>query len=340
MGRIRAVEGKMLGRAQLERMIEAKTAGEAARVLRESGYGRQSGEPELSGGEGAAGGGSGSGGDGGYERLLDEENGKLIGFLGEISPEPMLLNIFLRKNDYHNLKVLMKGELSGHPDDSLLSRSGLIPPQKLAACARERSFRDLPKAMADGYEEAARAYSKALDPQAIDIKLDRAAYAQMLAEAREFGNPFLLGLVVIYIDIANIGAFVRIKAMKKSRDFLRGALLEGGRLDRAVFERHLSDATVEGFVAALQFTPYGAICEEGLKAWQATGTITAFERLADDFALAYAGAARLRPAGPETIVAYLVAKQAELKNARIVLVGKTNAIPGDTIRERLRRSSV
>jgi V/A-type H+-transporting ATPase subunit C len=192
--------------------------------------------------------------------------------------------------------------------------------------------------MAEGFEDALRAYQKAQDPQAIDIRLDRAAYAQMLAEAREFGNPFLLGLVEIYIDTANIGAFVRVRAMKKSRDFLRGALLEGGRLGRDMFERHLPDATAEGFVAALQFTPYGAICEEGIKAWQATGASTVFERLADDFAISYAGAARLKSAGPETIVAYLVAKQAELKNARIVLVGKTNAIPGDTIRERLRRT--
>jgi V/A-type H+-transporting ATPase subunit C len=334
MGRIRAVEGRMLGRAQLDRMIEAKTAGEAVRMLRESGYGSPSGEPDPA--AGAAAGSAGADSGGGYERLLEEENGKLIRFLGEISPEPLLLGIFLRKNDYHNLKVLLKGELSGRPDESLLSRAGLIPPQKLAECVRERSFRELPRAMADGAEDAIAAYQRAMDPQAIDVRLDRAAYAQMLAEARELGNQFLVGLVEIYIDIANIGAFMRVRAMKKDAGFLREALLGGGRLDRAVFERCLADSA-ESFVAALQASPYAQLCEEGLKAWQASGTATVFERLADDFVTAYAGTARLKPIGAELIVAYIVAKQAELKNARIVLVGKTNAIPGDTIRERLRQ---
>ncbi|MDR1439364.1 MAG: V-type ATPase subunit [Clostridiales bacterium] len=347
MGRIRAVERKMIGKAQLDRMIDAKSADDAVRILREFGYGRAGGAADAaaaygdggSGGSGSIGSGSiGSiGGGSGYERLLEEENDKLTGFMAEISPEPLLLDVFLRKYDYHNIKVLLKSEFSGRGGDAPLSAAGIVPPRKLADIVRDRSLSELPRAMAAGIAGAVAAYQKALDPQAIDIALDRAAYSQMLEEARELGSPFLTGLVEIYVDLANIGAFARIRAMNKSLDFLRGALLDGGAVDKGVFARHFADST-DNFIAALQFTPYGPMCEAGLKAWQAGGSLTAFERLADDFVMEYARAAKLKPFGPDLLVAHLVARQAELKNVRIVLVGKTNGIPGDTIRERLRET--
>jgi V/A-type H+-transporting ATPase subunit C len=40
--------------------------------------------------------------------------------------------------------------------------------------------------------------------------------------------------------------------------------------------------------------------------------------------------------GPEPILAYIYAKESEIKNLRIIMVGKINNIPSEVIRERLR----
>ena len=42
--------------------------------------------------------------------------------------------------------------------------------------------------------------------------------------------------------------------------------------------------------------------------------------------------------GPEPVIAYLMAKETEIKNLRIIFTGKINRLPENTIRERLREA--
>jgi V/A-type H+-transporting ATPase subunit C len=314
-------------------MLDAKSADDALRVLQEAEYG----DREQSADEGAW----------GYERMLDEENDKIVRFITEISPEPGLLSVFLHKYDYHNLKVLLKAEflnIEGGERQLPLSGAGMLDAAELSGIVRERRLSELSVEMAVGVSNAIEAYLASAsvqlpDPQAIDICLDRAMYAQMAREAAELKNPFLIKLVEIYIDIANIGAFIRMREMRKEADFMRGVLLSGGRLDLSVFTRAANEG-LEVFATVTQFTPYGQLIDEAVKALMASGQMTAFERLADDYINAYIKAARLYPAGLEVLVAYFVARQSELKNVRIVMAGKLNGIPADVIRERLRETYV
>lgn len=330
MGRVRAVERKMLTRGQFDRMIEARSAEDAFRILHEAEYGGAEPDAQFAARD--------------YERVLEAEGGKLAAFIAEISPEPGLLNIFLLRFDYHNLKVLLKAEFQNIAGDLLLSASGVIPPEKLTHIVRERTFSDLPAPMAAGAEDAIGAYMQSVtiqapDPQAIDIKLDQAMYAHMLGEAQKLGSPFIEQLIKVYIDIANIGAFLRVREMHKSADFLRAALIPGGGADHGLFARYLQE-NLDGFTGAMQYTTYGALCADGVRGYLATGSLTAFERYADDYVNAYIQKAKLFPAGLEIIAAYYVARQAEIKNVRIVMVGKINDIAQDVIRERLRECYV
>ena len=330
MGRVRAVERKMLGQNQFDRMIESGSAEDAFRVLREAEYGGAAQESSFSAR--------------GYESLLDAENEKLAAFITEVSPEPRLLNIFLMRYDYHNLKVLLKTEFSGAAGEPALSRSGVMAPDKLAGIVRERALYSLPAPMAAGVRDAIDAYSLsasagAPDPQTLDVRLDRAMYAHMLEEARALGCPFIERLIGIYIDLANIGAFLRMRDMGKDVGALRGALIPGGEVSFGSFERYLRDG-VDGFITAMQHTPYSALCEHGVRNYQTTGRLTAFELDADNYVNSFIKKVKLFPVGIEIIAAYFVARQAEFKNIRIVMVGKINGIAQDVIKERLRECYV
>ncbi|MDN6267350.1 MAG: V-type ATPase subunit, partial [Tetragenococcus koreensis] len=46
------------------------------------------------------------------------------------------------------------------------------------------------------------------------------------------------------------------------------------------------------------------------------------------------------PFGPQAILGYLYAKEVEIKNLRMILVGKINKIPEETLQERVRESYV
>src|SRR5690606_11680839 len=115
-------------------------------------------------------------------------SGKVISLLKEISPQPELFDMFLQKHDYHNLKVMLKGEFIGSFDEGMLTDSGTIAPEKLKAMLKERKLAALPEKMRTAIVEALDVYNRTSDPQMIDIILDRAAYSQMTETAGKFGN--------------------------------------------------------------------------------------------------------------------------------------------------------
>lgn len=81
VGRIRAIEQRMLSRAALERMIEADSAEDAFRILREANYGFSAGESTALS----------------YEQVLNEELVKVYNLLMEIAPIRKRLICFLSR---------------------------------------------------------------------------------------------------------------------------------------------------------------------------------------------------------------------------------------------------
>ena len=320
VSRIRAIEKRMLNRQKFDRMIDAKTPEEALKVLLEAGYGFGDSE---------------QGNVYDYEKLLKDESRKVFQLLREIAPEPKIFDLFLILNDYHNLKVLLKSEFAGQSAEHLLSDASLLPPQKLRLKLQERKLEDLAPHMREAIEETIDTYNRTSDPQVIDLILDKAAYTHMLEEAKATKSAFIIKLVQIMIDLANINSFFRVKILKKSWDYLDRVLLDGGIIDKKVFMENLQ-SSLENFGHELSRTPYGKLCEEGVSSLQSSKGITQFEKLTDNFIMEYIKKARYITLGVEPLVAYLKAKQTEIKNARIVMVGKINNISGEIIRERLR----
>jgi V/A-type H+-transporting ATPase subunit C len=324
VARVRAIEKKLLDKSKIDRMVDAKSANDAVKILGEAGYG-------LSGGD--------IDGVSNYEKLLDEENKKVYDILKEIAPEPEIFKLFLQRNDYHNAKVILKSEFLERDVDDILVDSGSIPASKLKLMIKERSMSDMPSIMRKAVDECIDTFNRTGDPQVIDIILDRALFRQMGEIANSIGNRFVVNLVRIYIDLANIKTFLRVKSMGKSWDFLQKILLDGGSIDNKIFLQNLQEP-LDSFVNAIKFTQYGDFCEEGIEGYKNTGSLTKFEKLSDNFILSFVKNSKFVAFGVEPLIGYLVAKETEIKNARIIMVGKVNKIPGDIIRERLRETYV
>ncbi|HBF8938183.1 TPA: V-type ATPase subunit, partial [Clostridioides difficile] len=67
---------------------------------------------------------------------------------------------------------------------------------------------------------------------------------------------------------------------------------------------------------------------------------TVFEKLCDDYLMEYVRGAKFKPLTLEPLIAYLYAKESEIKTIRIILTSKLNNIDADTIKERLRDAYV
>jgi V/A-type H+-transporting ATPase subunit C len=137
------------------------------------------------------------------------------------------------------------------------------------------------------------------------------------------------------VDLTNIKILGRLMQIKADVKSLEKALLPGGTLGRDLFTR-LFNEPMQNVIEALSSTPYRRVVEEGLTQWANTGSPAAFEKLSDDYLLALARKGLYKPFGIEPVVGYLAARENEVKNLRILMVGKINGISSDTIKERLR----
>ena len=71
-----------------------------------------------------------------------------------------------------------------------------------------------------------------------------------------------------------------------------------------------------------------------------TDSLTFVEKQCDDFYLDIVKSAKNVLYGPEPLGAYIVAREYEVRNLRIVVAGKLSGLRAETIKERLRSSYV
>ena len=225
------------------------------------------------------------------------------------------LNFLKYPNDYHNLKVLLKAEFLGTDGSGLLMDSGSIPKEEMAEMVRKREFLGMTVEMRGAVEDAIEQFARSQDPQEIDIRLDRACYKDMYQAAEESGNDFLKSYVMLLIDSLNVNAFVRLKEVGKPAAFFKRVFLEGGDLDESGVEREASNVLTK-------VGPKGV------------------EKYLEDQRMDYVKDALYVPFGIEPIVGYLRAKEAEVKDLRMILTGQVSGMDGEAIKERLRETYV
>ena len=318
--RILALETKLLDKAKIERMIEARNADEIIKILYETEYANSISEMKSIED---------------YESVLSKELSNTYKLLSEISPVPELTNLFQLRYDIHNLKTLLKSSYLDEENDELLSEIGTIPIQQLKGMVKEKVFSDLDPLVRESLEEVVGEFTVNPDPQLIDVTLDKALYKLMYKAAKDNKSSFLTDYISAQIDLINIKSLVRVKSMGYGREFLKKVILENGKLDYAFFS-DIFDESLETLIDRLAYKDYGKVVEEGISNYIKTKSLTKFEKLSDDFIFELAKKGKFVAFGIEPLIGYLMAKENETKIIRMIMVGKINEIPNELIRERLR----
>ena len=338
-GRIRVIERLLIDRSGYNRMIDAATVKEAAEVLSEAGYAVAGGTDIFAGKDPRRLGDSFGAHE--IENLLEAERRKTGELLMEVSPDEYIANYFLIKNDYHNIKVILKAEFSGAGtyDPAWLSVPGVYEAGKLAGIITGRLYGDMPEIMRKAVSQALDIFGRTGDPQLSDIVLDSARFAQMKEYAAASGDTFLSGLAVVMIDMSNIKSALRCIKLGKAADFAERVLIRGGSMDISFFNA-LRDAEPQIIAEQLEGTRYGGIISGGIRSYLDEGKLISLEKAADSCIIQYADKAKYVAIGPEPVIRYFVVKEYEIMNAGIILAGKTGGIPGNVIRERIRDAHV
>ncbi len=317
--RVKAMESRLLSRDRMERMLEAPSPEDAAKVLQECGYG------ELEHLSVAA-----------IEAELSRQREQLFQELAGLAPDPDILDVFRVKYDYHNVKVILKAEAVEADAAPLLVDAGRVSPAVLQEALRTSEMQGIPSYVQSAALHAREVLSTTGDPQLADFVLDRAYFEDMLDLAQDSGSDFLTGYVRIQIDAANLRTLVRTMRMGKSMDFLKGVLFRGGEID---VNRLLAASSGGSLAEPYAVSPLREAAECGAAA-VGGGELTQFERLCDNAVLSYVAGAKYVAFGEAPLIGYLAAKENELTAVRIILTGRMAGLDADTIRERLRDAYV
>jgi V/A-type H+-transporting ATPase subunit C len=324
VGRTRTVEARLLDRATVERMIDASDVHGAFKVLEEAGYAHvDSSAKDLLP----------------IDEILEQEESKLLRFIRETSPDERLSKLVTLRHDYHNLKVMLKAEIYNVSPGIAMSRLGTLSAEAISK-AMDGEMRELPVEFGSAIEKAKAIHSLRPSPEVIDIVIDRVMHETLLDLAQTIGIPFLIEHVQREIDFLNLSIFLRARKMKRDKWLVDHAFVAGGNVDHVKLVHAYEDESADALMDVLSGTGYEFIARRGLKLVEEGASLSEIERFFEEAVSRSIRQARYIPLGPEPLIGYILAKQQELRVARLVIAGKAAGVSRDSMRERLRDAYV
>lgn len=246
------------------------------------------------------------------------------------APNDRELEILLYKNDFHNLKAALKAVISGKEPQHYFIRPTNLDLDKLVVAIKSKEYEDLPEYIRKTAQEAYELITRTLDGQLSDSVIDTAALEAMQRAAYRHGGEFMRRYAEMTALYADIKTAYRCALMKKSKSFIETAVCGTSELDKDSLVRAALEG-VDGLFAYLENTQYS----DAAKLLRESPA--KFEKLCDDEMIELAQTARMTAFGTEPLAAYYLAKEAEIKNLRIISVCKESGTDRETITERMRK---
>jgi vacuolar-type H+-ATPase subunit C/Vma6 len=166
----------------------------------------------------------------------------------------------------------------------------------------------------------------------IDLALDLA----WLGHARDFASLRRQPLLALYFECLEDFAAVKVcwRHLALPRHAAASTALRTWRLDPEVKTARDRDRLADLLLAS----PYGPSLKEGLSDWKAGGAWALLDRDIDNALLEVLGGARYLSLGPEPLAAYLLSREHDLKNLRLVHALRTAGRPEHEVRRHVRRT--
>ena len=311
--RVSALSKRLLDDTALKRMAEG-SMGDALRILIDDRYGNL---PDAGEGDG--------------ERMIERELIAMREEVRSLSPEPAITDLFLLQSDVMNLKTLIKARLLDQKDVAWQA-GGLYDREILEKAVSDQDYAFLPEDMVPELVALEKRLAVSVEPQLISIALDRAYLRHALkATAKDKGFSHYFKAKA---DFDNVLTFLRVRAMGGGRGMLKDVLLvEGGIPFKAFFEGY--DLSVEGFGRMVESSVCRRALATALDRMYGTGNIGEVEKARDNYLMSLIAARKHDAMSLYPVVGYIIAKEREAQNVRLILTVKRNGLNENVIAERL-----
>lgn len=234
---------------------------------------------------------------------------------------------------FHNLKAAIKEVCTEEKNRHIFYEDVPIPGSAMMEIIKEKDFGRLPSNMQHAAEEAYESLLHTRDGQLCDVIIDKAALEAIYAAGKEAKADIIRDYAESTVGVADIKIAVRSQKTAKSIDFMKRAMAECDSIN----VDQLSKAALAGMDAIREYL-LGTAYAQGAEAL--ADSPSAFERWCDNRIIQTISPQKYNAFTIGPVIAYVIARQNEIKTVRIILSGKLNDLPDDSIRERVREMYV
>ena len=313
VARIRALEVSLFSASVIEQLLACRDYDSCLRFLQEKGWGGDA-APDA-------------------DRILAREEQKIWETVREMHVDLSVFNVLYYPNWFHNLKAAVKAVCTGRENGNIFYKETPVSGDEMMRIIKERDYRALPVNMQKAAEEAVETLLHSGDGQLCDIIIDRAC----MEAIREAGHLAEDSVIKDYAEetvaITNIKIGIRAARTAKSLEFMKRAMTPCERIN----VDRLAQAALSGedtFIEYLSGNGYSEAAE-ALKA-----SLSAFERWCDNRIIEIIKPQKMNPFSVGPLVAYVIARENEIKTVRIILTYRQNGLSTEAIRERIREMYV
>ena len=315
VARIRALEVSLLTNAVIEQLLACKSAEQALQLLVEKGWG------DLTAGTLDA------------DEVLNKEEEKMWQTIREVAPDMHVFDVLSLPKLYHNLKAAIKEVCTEVENKNIFYDDCEIPGEEMFALVQNNEFVKLPCYMPATAREAFDTLLHTRDGQLCDLIIDRATLEAMLEAGKKSGEKIIEEYAQTAVAIADIKIAVRSQKTGKNAEFMKKAMVNCSEIN----VDQLTQAALAGAEEIAQYLE-GTSYREGADALRISPS--AFERWCDNKMTDSMRSQKYESFSVGPLLAYLLARQNEIKTVRIILTGKQNEFPDEAIRERIREMYV
>ena len=315
VARIRALESKLFDSSVIEQLLSCKTQEACLSMLAEKGWG------DTVNGELTA------------EAVLSAETKKTWEIISQLNVDTSAFDVLSYVHLFHNLKAAIKEVCTEEKNPYILYDDAEIDGNQMMEIIRERQFVRLPENMRKAAEEAYDTLLHTRDGQLCDMIIDRATLEAIRDTGRESSEAVIRDYVETMVAVADIKVALRCSRVGKSLDFIQHALvscdtINVGELARAAAN---GEEALKAFLSESLYKDAVPAIEESL---------SAFERWYDNRIIDSMRPQKYVTFSVGPLVAYVLARENEIKTVGIILSGKANQLPEESIRGRVREMYV
>lgn len=314
VARIRALEANLLSNAFIEQLLACKDVEACLRRLQEKGWGDSGTPSEVS-------------------AILLREQEKIWETMHQMRIDMSVFDVLSYKEQFHNLKAAIKAIYTGHINGPIFYENTPLPPKTMMEILKEKDYTALPKPMQKAAKEAMDVLFHSGDSQLGDMIIDRACLEAVFDAGRTAKETALRDYAEVTVAMADIKIAVRSAKTGKALAFMKRAMAPCASLN---IEK-LAEAAVSGENALIDFLTENGYAE-GAKALKTS--LMAFERWCDNRLIEAMKPQKMNVFSLGPVVAYVIARENEIKTVRIILTCKQNGLSEDSIRERIREMYV